>query len=170
MVSEIIHNLDFNFAYANKLVEDVSDEQMAIKPSAGLDNHPAFTLGHLVTACANLVNNLTGQFILPDGWKEIFQRTGPGDPSLPNPDAKVYPSKAELLRELKIQHERLISILMKMDKKKLNENFQWRFSSFLPTYLDRIMFLCVNHYAMHLGQLAAWRRAMGMKSALGELK
>ena len=170
MLTEIIHQLDFNLAYANKLVEDVDDSQMTIKPGPGLDNHPAFTLGHLATAYCNLMNNLTGEFILADGFKEIFLRKGPGDPTLPEADAGAYPSKKELLAELKKQHNRLIDYLLRMDPKKLNADFEWRFSSFFPTYLDRIMFLCVNHYAMHLGQLAAWRRAMNLPSALGELK
>lgn len=170
MVSEIIRQLDFNLAYAKKLVEDVKEEQMTIKPAPGLDNHPAFTLGHLATAYANLMNNLTGEFILADGFKEVFLRTGPGDPTLPNADANVYPTKTRLLAEMEKQHKRLIDHLLKMDPKKFAENFDWRFSSFFPTYQDRIMFLCVNHYAMHLGQLAAWRRAMGLPSALGALK
>jgi hypothetical protein len=169
MVSEIIRQLDFNLAYAKKLVEDVSDEQMTIKPSAGLDNHPAFTLGHLVTAYANLLNNLTGEFVVADGYAELFRRTGPGDPTLPNQDASVYPDKIRLLAEMEKQHKRLIDHLLRMDHKKLQENLEWRFSSFMPTYLDRVMFLCVNHYAMHLGQLAAWRRAMGLPSALSQL-
>lgn len=170
MVSEIIKQLDFNLAYAKKLVEDVPETDMTKKPSAGLDNHPAFTIGHLVTAYANLVNNLTGEFILADGFKEIFMRNGPGDPRLPEQDITAYPSKEKLLAEMNKQHQRLVDHLIHLDPKKLKENFEWRFFSFFPTYLDRIMFLCVNHYAMHLGQLAAWRRAMGLPSALGAIR
>ncbi len=74
MVAEIIRQLDFNLAYAKKLVQDINEEQMTIKPGIGLENHPAFTLGHIVTSYANLVNLLTGEFILADGFKEAFQR------------------------------------------------------------------------------------------------
>jgi uncharacterized damage-inducible protein DinB len=169
MISQIIHQLEFNRAYAKKSVEDVSESQMTIKPAAGLDNHPAFTLGHLTTSYANLMNNLTGEYILASGFKEVFLRSGPGDPTLPAPDAAAYPSKENLLAELDQQHERLVAYLQTLDEKKLNENFEWRFSAYFPTYYDRIMFLCVNHYAMHLGQLAAWRRAMGLPSALATL-
>lgn len=169
MINEIINQLNFNFAYAKQLVADVSEEQMTYKPSAGLDNHPAFTLGHLTTAYANLMNNLTGEFVLAPGFKENFLRTGPGDPALPNADASVYPSKAELLAEMQSQHNRLVNYLRNIDPAKLDAPFEWRFSSFFPTYGNRIMFLCVNHYAMHLGQLAAWRRAMKMDSALAKL-
>ena len=169
MINEIINQLNFNRAYAKKLVEDIPEKDMTVKPSAGLDNHPAFTIGHLVTAYANLMNNLTGQYILAPGFKEIFLRTGPGDPTLPDADAEVYPSKAAMLDEMDIQHSRLVYYLESISPEKLNEPFEWRFSSFFPTYGNRVMFLCVNHYAMHLGQLAAWRRAMGYESALAKL-
>ncbi|MCX6312117.1 MAG: DinB family protein [Bacteroidetes bacterium] len=170
MVAEIIRQLDFNLAYAKKLVQDINEEQMTIKPGIGLENHPAFTLGHIVTSYANLVNLLTGEFILADGFKEAFQRNGPGDPTLPSEDSNFYPSKTRIIAELEKQHKRLIDALLKMDHKKLQSDLEWRLSSFFPTYLDRIMFVCVNHYAMHLGQLAAWRRAMNFPSALKEMK
>ncbi|CAN5185461.1 DinB family protein [soil metagenome] len=170
MIAEIIHQLDFNLAYAKKLVEGIPENLLTKRPNDGLENHPAWTIGHLATAYANLMNNLTGEFILADGYKELFLRTGPGDPRLPESDSSAYPAMENLISELTAQHERLVHHLLQMDEKKLKEKFEWRFSSFFPTYYDRIMFLCVNHYAMHLGQLAAWRRAMGFTSALAELK
>jgi len=169
MIPEIINQLNFNRKYAKQLIDDVPQEKMNTRPSAGLENHPAFTIGHLVTAYANLMNNLTGEFILAPGFKEVFLRNGPGDPRLPDEDTGVYPSKEELLSELDSQHERLVKHLQSISPEKLNEKFEWRLGAYFPTYGNRIMFLCVNHYAMHLGQLAAWRRAMGMDSALARM-
>lgn len=169
MIKEIVNQLNFNRNYAKKLVEDIPQEKMHFKPSAGLDNHPAFTIGHLVTAYANLVNNLTGEFILAPGFKELFLRQGPGDPTLPSPDVQSYPDKDALLKELDAQHERLVNLLQTISPEKLSTPFEWRLGAHFPTYGDRILFLCANHYAMHLGQLAAWRRAMGMDSALAKL-
>jgi uncharacterized damage-inducible protein DinB len=169
MINEIINQLNFNRLYARKLIEDIPQEQMNTKPGPGLDSHPAFTIGHLVTAYANLMNNLTGEYILAPGFKEIFLRQGPGDPTLPEEDANVYPSKEALLQEMDVQHGRLIAHLRQLPEEKLHERFEWRLGAHFPTYGNRIMFLCVNHYAMHLGQLAAWRRAMGYDSALAKL-
>lgn len=169
MINEIINQLNFNRLYAKQLIADVPQEKMNLKPGPGLDNHPAFTIGHLVTAYANLMNNLTGEFILAPGFKEVFLRQGPGDPTLPNEDVSVYPNKEALLKELDAQHERLVNHLRSLPDAKLNEAFDWRLKAYFPTYGNRIMFLCVNHYAMHLGQLAAWRRAMGMESALAKM-
>lgn len=169
MIPEIVNQLNFNRKYLQTLIADVPEEQMHIKPSQGLENHPAFTLGHLITAYANLYNNLTGEFILAPGFKEVFLRQGPGDPTLPTEDKSAYPSKVAMLAELDVQHNRLVNYLQNISAEKLSEKFEWRLGAYFPTYGNRIMFLCVNHYAMHNGQLAAWRRAMGMDSALAKM-
>lgn len=169
MINEIINQLNFNKKYLEQLIADVPEDQIHIKPAQGLENHPAFTLGHLITAYANLYNNLTGEFILAPGFKEVFLRQGPGDPTLPNEDISVYPRKTAMLAELDVQHNRLVNYLQNISPEKLNEKFEWRLGAHFPTYGNRIMFLCVNHYAMHNGQLAAWRRAMGLDSALAKM-
>jgi hypothetical protein len=169
MIAAIIRQLDFNLAYACKLVDDLSDEQMTESPFPGFENHPAFTLGHLVTGTALMIEDLGGKMELPAGWGELFIRKGPGDPGLPSPDKKIYPGKQQLLSEFGIQHDRLKKILLTLDQNKIDAPIKWRFSSFMPSAGDLTLFMCVNHEAMHLGQLAAWRRAMGMGTALGRM-
>jgi hypothetical protein len=46
---------------------------------------------------------------------------------------------------------------------------EWRFDNYYPSLADYLYFMCVTHEAMHLGQLAAWRRAAGLDSALARL-
>jgi len=41
-----------------------------------------------------------------------------------------------------------------------------RMSEMLPTMGAAVMFLCGSHMQMHLGQISAWRRAMGMGSIM----
>ena len=168
-IEYIIKQYDFNLEYARTLVQDLKNDQMTIIPSRGLENHPAFTLGHLVSGSAILAEDLGGEFEMPDKWADLFLRKGPGDPRKPDPDKNKYPSKELLLRKLEDQHNRVKNLLNNLDKEKLSENFKWRFSSYMPALLDIIVFMCINHEAMHLGQLAAWRRAMGLNSALGTL-
>ena len=168
-IESIIAQYDFNLEYAKALVHDLTVDQMTIIPTTGLENHPAFTLGHLVSGSALLVEDLGGEFEMPDKWADLFLRKGPGDPRKPDPDKGKYPSKELLLGELEDQHNKVKKLLNSLDKKKFSESIEWRFSSYMPTLLDIIVFMCVNHEAMHLGQLAAWRRAMGLKSALATL-
>ena len=170
MIKEIINQYDFNLAFARKLVEDLTADQMTTCPSIGFENHPAFTLGHLVTGSALMIEDMGGQYQIPEGWSELFLRKGPGDPRLPNDDKTLYPLRAYLLTELEKQHEQVKQLLNKLDDNKLSELIQWRFSSFMPTLKDLIVFMCINHEAMHLGQLSAWRRAMKLPSALGQMR
>ena len=169
ILNTIINQYDFNLAYAKKLVEDLSDDQMTTIPSNGLVNHPAFTLGHLVSGSALLAEDLGAKFEMPDNWSDLFLRKGPGDPRLPDQDRNKYPSKLLLLKELEHQHNKVKDLLKNVDENKLNENIKWRYNSYMPTLLDVINFMCINHEAMHLGQLAAWRRAMNLPSALADL-
>ena len=165
----IIKQYDFNLEYARVLVHDLTADQMTVIPANGLENHPAFTLGHLVSGSALLAEDLGGEFEMPDKWADLFLRKGPGDPRKPDPDKSKYPSKELLLIELEDQHNKVRKLLNSTDEKKFSEKIKWRFSSYMPTLLDIIVFMCINHEAMHLGQLAAWRRAMGLNSSLGTL-
>lgn len=168
-IETIIKQYDFNLKYAVALVHDLSDDQMTTIPAKGLDNHPAWIIGHLVSGSADLARDFGAEFEMPDKWDEIFVRQGPGDPRKPDPDKSKYPSKHLLLKELNDQHNKVKQFLSRLDNNDLNKKFKWRFDSYMPTLLDLIVFMCINHEAMHLGQLAAWRRAMGLTSGLATL-
>ena len=166
----IIRQYDFNLEYAKALVQDLTDEQMTTVPAIGLDNHPAFTLGHLISGSADLAQDLGAEFEMPNNWADLFVRNGPGDPRKPDLDKGKYPSKHLLITELESQHNKVKQLLKDIEKSKLNEPLTWHFSNFMPTLGDVVTFMCINHESMHLGQLAAWRRAMGLKSALASIK
>lgn len=169
IIQSIIRQLNFNLRYAEALVEDLADEQMTIVPSAGLVSHPAFTLGHLVTGSAMMAEDLGAAFEVPAGWADLFQRKGPNDQARPDADSSKYPAKDILLAELRHQHNKLIAQLQQTDEIKLAEPVKWRFGNYMPTMLDLVIFMCISHEQMHLGQLAAWRRAMNLPAALGTL-
>ncbi|MBL0138208.1 MAG: hypothetical protein IPP86_06710 [Bacteroidetes bacterium] len=45
---------------------------MTTIPSYGLENHPAFTLGHLVSKALYWREDLGDSFEMPEKWKELF--------------------------------------------------------------------------------------------------
>ncbi len=164
----LTQQLEFNTAYAQELVRELEEEEMVKVPFPGLENHPAFTLGHIVTSRALVVKYLGGTYQIPRGWDELFRRNGPGDPRLPVPSSDTdYPTKESLLSEMKKQQKLIVKLLSSYDD--WTSKKEWRFDTFMPSKLDCLVFMCVNHEAMHLGQLAAWRRAMQLPSALGRL-
>ncbi len=168
-LEQLINQLKFNYIYALDLIEDIDEEYMAITPSKGLENHPTFTIGHIITAYGLTIKSLGGQYTVKKEWDDIFRRMGPGDPRFPTMDKNLYPSKNELIHELTNQHTSLTGYLKKVTDDKLNENSTWRFSKYFPKNIDMLYFMCITHYAMHISQLAAWRRAMGLPSSLARL-
>ena len=165
----IIRSYQFNLKYAHELVADINDAMMCTSPGKGFENHPAFTLGHLVTAAALTVKYLGGSYKLPQGWEELFRRKGPGDSRLPELNSDLYPKKEVLLAELTQQHLTVEELITDLDENRFKEPAHWRFDDHMPTLGDLLYFMCVSHEAMHLGQLAAWRRAMNLPSALANL-
>lgn len=170
MLQYIIHQYDFNLLFAQHLVADLSEDQMTIIPGPGLVNHPAFTLGHLVSGSALMAEDLGGTFSMPEGWKELFLRRGPGDPTMPDDDAALYPPKQQLLDELQRKHELVKQLMQEATPQKLQDPVDWRFGRYMPTMYDLLVFMCISHESMHLGQLSAWRRAMDLPSALGAIR
>jgi len=165
----------WNLRYAKALVSDLSETQSTEGSGPGLENHPAWTLGHLASASDMLAEDLGLERDLPEGWRELFERRGPGDPRLPESEQDAYPPIEALLAELERQHLRVERAWREKlaeqatGESALDAPLKWRFCDALPTLSDAVMFFAVSHEAMHLGQLAAWRRARGLPSALASL-
>jgi len=72
------------------------------------------------------------------------------------------------LSALKDQHTRNTEAIKNADAESMaaphpNENTR----KYFPTIGDMVTFLITGHEMEHLGQIAAWRRAMGLGSATG---
>lgn len=161
----IIRSMAFNEAYAQRLVADLSPQQMTHQPGPGHENHPAFTLGHLVSAADMAAQDLGLASQMPSAWHALCARRGPADRRLP--EAGDYPAKEDLLAALAQQHARIATALRAAEAAQLAQPCEpWKLSQWLPTHADGLAFMLVTHAAMHLGQLAAWRRACGLPAAL----
>lgn len=166
MLRHLLFTYRFNLDRGQTLVRDLSAEQMVRQPH-GVVNHPAWTLGHLAQASNQLAVALGLESTFPAAWKEAF-RTG----ATPNSDVAAYPAKDALLAEFAAQHERVSNVFEAAEPTALdatlarehpNERTRQRF----PTVGDYAIFLITSHEGSHLGQIAAWRRAMGLGSATG---
>jgi uncharacterized damage-inducible protein DinB len=162
MLNHVTYLYGFNLRFADRLVKDLSTEQMAAQPG-GVINHPAWTLGHLAVSADYLGELLGLESDVPEGWSELF-KTG-GEPS---GDASIYPAKEEMLRVLEEKHAKNAVAIQNIDAALLSEphpNEKTR--NYFPTRGDQIVFMMTSHEMDHLGQIAAWRRAMGLGSATG---
>ena len=162
MLDHVSYLYGFNLDRARMLVKELNADQMVQQPN-GVVNHPAWSLGHLTLSADGLGQALGLDSALPAGWDEKFKPGG-----IPSADVSAYPSKHELLAALAAQHVRNTEAVEKADpsvfsKPHPNEETRKHF----PTMGDMIVFLMTSHEMGHLGQVAAWRRAMGLGSATG---
>lgn len=160
MKQHVTYLYGFNLGFAETLVKDLSAEQMVQQPG-GVINHPAWSLGHLANSANSLAQLLGLESEAPEGWDKTFATGG-----TPSGDQALYPSKEELLAELKKQHARASEAFAKVDPAELakpHPNEKAR--KYFPTVGDLVIFLMTAHEMDHLGQVAAWRRAMGLGSA-----
>lgn len=160
MKNHILHTYGFNLVYARMLVRDVSDEQMCAQPAPAM-NHAAWVLGHLASTC-DFMGSLVGvQHAGPAEWKELFSGG-----TKPVCEAGRYPRKEALVLALEEGHARVAGAFERAQPELLSqptpvERMRPRF----PTIGDLVVFGMTSHEALHLGQLSAWRRALGLPSA-----
>lgn len=158
----ILHEMRFNLEMTNSLVKDVPDDVMT-RQFGELKNHPAWQLGHIVVSHGYLASLIGADYTAPQGWEALFP---PG--THPVDDPGLYPDKATLLDELSRVCDALAARLPALDAQALAQPFpEERFRSYWPTLGNGVSFFLTSHFAFHLGQLSAWRRAMNLPPAMG---
>jgi hypothetical protein len=90
-------------------------------------------------------------------WKELFAIG-----AKPLSDPKSYPSKAKLLAALEDGHSRFTAAMKGVTPEILSQPAPERVRNRLPTLGHLLIALLTSHEAGHLGQLSAWRRAIGL--------
>jgi hypothetical protein len=151
--------VDFSYWYAAKLVADIPDDKMAGQPIPGITlNHAAWTLSHLAWANDNILSYL-GQTSKFDSLEKIAAMD-----TTPTSDRSQYPPKAELLKMLKDADTRLWAAVTSASADQLNTPTSENMRKMFPTLGSLVIGLLTGHYSAHLGQLSAWRRAMGFPS------
>ncbi len=163
LIDAMLYVWDLNSDYAQRLVKDLSAEQMVSRcvpesVSKGLlPNHPAWVLAHLTLYHPIIVAALTDQ-TLADPKDHPF-----GMNSKPLLDASAYPSKDELIGNYVKGHEQVKAVLKAMDTRRLDAPpvlERWR-----PRFANQgiwLNYLMVYHESLHLGQISTWRRVQGL--------
>lgn len=161
MLQHVIFASEMNLKYAQMLLKDISQDQMTAQPAAGKAmNHPAWVLGHLAY-CNDFTLSLFGrQASIPQDWKSLF-----GGKTTPQADGKVYPGKATLQGKYE-ETARAIIELVKARPEHLATPMPEHFAPRFPAVGDFVIFHLTTHTGTHLGQLSAWRRAMGLPSVM----
>lgn len=165
----LLQQYRWNLAYAEALTHDVPEELWARGGGPGLENHPAWTVGHLITGSALVAADLGADPALPDNWRELFERRGPNDTRRPDMGDGLYPSRTELMPVLARMHRLVSKALRAAPESWFATEEAWRFDGYLPTNAATTLFMLVAHENVHLGQLGCWRRRFDLPSAMAAM-
>lgn len=156
----------FSLGYAELLLKDVNPNDFPRKPKGIDTNHPAFIYGHLATYPERLLEFMEkGALAQPDPkFVELFAA---GKLCLDDPQGTIYPTMDVILARFRTRHETVLPLFAEcadeiFDKPNPNERMRDRF----PTVGMACNFLVSGHMMIHLGQMSAWRRCMGLPSVM----
>jgi hypothetical protein len=157
---------------AEALLDGVKAEQFATQPTMNgtpVDtNHPAFIYGHLALYPSRvlMMAGLDGSSIAcPEHYAGLF---GAGIACRNDPEGSIYPPMKEITERFFHAYRAAQDALDALDdaafaaEHKGPENYKKIF----PTLGPAANFMMNNHVAMHLGQMSAWRRCVGLGSAM----
>lgn len=161
MIEELVGCFDRTMAFMQEQVADLSDQDLLLQP-AGVPNHAAWTLGHVIHSCHAIAGMLGASQWLPDDWESRFGYGSAPDRLSLSPDV----TKAALLTLLRDASERLREVLLAAGDDRLRDALPDEAGrNVLPTLGDALLQVVLAHTAFHAGQLAVWRRAIGRRPA-----
>ena len=131
-MTPILHSFTYGFDFLSEQVADVATADMVAQP-AGVVNHPAWTIGHLIQICQDLCGVIGEPPWLPEGWTERF-----GTGSVPVADASVYETKDDLLAMLRDAQSRVTRAVERLPEPRLDEPF--------PDETFRDVFPSIRHF------------------------
>lgn len=157
---------------AEKLLVGIDAATAGAKPrgAGGMvvdTNHPTFVYGHLSLYPARLFGFMgvdAKSVATPATWEPLFKA---GAPCQDDPSGTIYPKFGEVSAFLLRATDEAIAVIAKTDdaafqKPNPNEAARDRF----PTIGTLANFYLTGNMMLHLGQVSAWRRCMGLPSAM----
>lgn len=150
--------------YAHAILDPIPDPVFAHLAHPEI-NHPAFVVGHLalyLNKCLDLIGR--SELAVPYPFDEATFKDGA--PCVEQ-DGR-YPSKDALLEYFFKHSETVLKAVGEtpIERLAMENPMEGRMKEFFPTIGIAVNFLLNNHVMMHLGQLSAWRRVMGLGSAM----
>lgn len=148
--------------YAGMLAKDIPAEKFGHMPHPSM-NHPAFCYGHL-SLYPNYVLEMIDRSDLvaaKEGWSELFEAPTP----CVEQDGR-YPEKDEILQHFTERHETVATAMREVSDDVLAREHDGYFKGKIATNGGVANFMLASHTMMHLGQVSAWRRAVGLPPAM----
>ncbi len=154
-------------SYARRMLADVPADRFARFAAIGetqvTSNHPAFVYGHLSIYPCRIIEQLGGDatgFKPSEKYDELFNAKAT---CVDDPAGTIYPPMAEIVERMLTNYEKAIEVIQAADDElflqpNANEAMRARFS----TNGSMHAFYVGGHVMLHLGQVSAWRRMIGL--------
>lgn len=157
---------------AERLLVGISPSQFARFARPGgvevQSNHPAWIMGHLALYPQRVLLALglpLGDSAMPSGYEPLFKN---GSECRDDAAGSLYPPMAELSAAFFRSYKAAIAaVASAADEAFAKPNpAEGRLRELFPTIGAAVAFYLSGHAQLHLGQLSAWRRAMGLGAAM----
>ncbi len=156
--------------YSERLLAGVTPETFARFASNGGNviesNHPAFVFGHLSLYACRVVDGVGGDGSPFHPSETFLKAFSPDATCVDDPDGTIYPAMDEITSKFFDSYKAAIEALEGApDDVFRGENPNEKMRSKFPSNGAMIGFYVGGHVMLHVGQLSAWRRAMGLGPA-----
>lgn len=150
--------------YARMLVEDIPADRFTARPHPTM-NHPAFCLGHLSLYPDRTLPLLGRPELVVERpeWEELFSFRATCED-----DRGQYPAKDDIVGHFMDRCAVVRDVLEEADDERFRQPLpdDHPMKGRMDDSGSVITFLLLAHPMVHLGQVSAWRRAMGMEAVL----
>lgn len=169
MGNAIADSLQLSLGYAERLLTGITPEVFArfARPGGVVveSNHAAFVLGHLCLYPGRILPQLGREQPSTDArFAEVFSKDAT---CRDDPEGAIYPAMNEVTSVFHDGYRQALEAIRATD----DTTFQQpnptggRLTELFPTLGSVQNFYVGGHMMMHLGQLSAWRRMMGLSPA-----
>jgi hypothetical protein len=156
--------------YAERLLQDVTPEQFARYAKIGdtviESNHPAFIYGHLSLYSSRVIGEAGGDaepFLPSTEFQNLFSKDAQ---CIDDPDGSIYPAMNDVTSALLGGYRAAADALEIADDSVFEvENPNEAMRAKFPTKGASHAFYVGGHFMLHMGQMSAWRRMMGLGPA-----
>lgn len=166
VAASIVPPAKMMMALSELMLDGITPDRFARKPEGIDTNSPAFVYGHLAIYPDRFLRMIGREDLAIEtgDYEALF---GAGKECRDDPDGAIYPSMDEIVERFRARHHVAIEALMGVSDEVMGrENPMERMRERLPTMGAMASFLFGGHPMMHLGQVSAWRRAMGLRPAM----
>jgi hypothetical protein len=162
-------SLQLALGYAERLLKDITPDQFGRLAAPGgnmiVSNHPAFVFGHLSLYGPRILTEL-GQPSpdIPKQFQDVFSKDAT---CRDDTDGTIYPSLESVTELFFTGYRAALDALRTASDAQLQEPNPMGgvMTEKFPTVGSMHNFYIGGHMMLHLGQVSAWRRMMGMGAA-----